>query len=127
MPEKKPLQGLVRFPLVCLRGASSEEVLLIYMGGHSYIEKAHHHFVVSLISPRDRTVGIGIVSIVRGIVIPGNSLQFGSSLQQARLCQTITQLPIEIVVHAQQRFRLVIGPDQVVLESLPAQMHVREK
>ena len=47
-----------------VRGDANEEVLLVEAGGDGDVEKADHHFVVSLIAPADFGVRVGIMVIV---------------------------------------------------------------
>src|SRR5271169_843277 len=85
------------------RIAGADEVVgLVQIGADGYVEEADHHFIVGLIAPADGGVGIGIVGIIFGIVEPGDGLQNGAGGQRPRLGETITQLPVKIVVYAQQ-------------------------
>src|SRR5208283_4244236 len=56
----------------------------------------------------------------------GNRLQPGSSFQEQRLCQPIAELPMEVIVDAQQRLDGPVGVQDVVFEPLAPQMHVGE-
>src|SRR5277367_2581246 len=106
---------------------ADEEVGLVEIGAHGYVEEADHHFVVGLIAPADGGVGIGIVRIILGIVVPGDGLQHGAGGQWERLGKAITQLPVEIVIDAEERFGGFIGAQNIVFEAFSAQVHVREK
>ena len=64
--------------------ALADEVMgLVEIGAHCYVEEADHHFIVGLIAPANGGVGIGIVGIIFGIVVPGDGLQHGASGQRA--------------------------------------------
>ena len=65
--------------------------------------------------------------IVLRIVVPGDRSQFRPRLQQARVGQPVTQLPMEVIVHSQQHFHAAVVVHNVVLEALSAQMHVGEE
>lgn len=110
---------------------ADEEVLFVDGGGDGDVEEADHHFVGGLVAPADGDVGIGIVRIAFGVVEPGDGLEFGSTLQGKRLGEAIAQLPVKIVIHAEERLdgfaALGFVVDDVVFEFFAAQMHVREK
>src|SRR5690348_6281276 len=104
-----------------------KELMLIHGRGYRHIEEAHHHLVVSLIAPDHGAVGIRIVWIVGGVVVPRDGLQFGSGLDEPRLGKPIAELPIKIIIHAKQSFAVPAGDQQVVLESLAPKVHVRKE
>src|SRR5262244_634790 len=83
---------------------AEEELPLIDTCGHGNIKESNHHLVVGLITPLHRTVWVGIVGIIARVVIPGDRLQLRSRFQESRLCQPVTQLPIKVIVHAEQSF-----------------------
>src|ERR1700685_2253171 len=83
-----------------------DEVMpLVDIRGYGHVEKSHHHFVRSLIAPRNGLGWIGIVGVVAGVVVPGDGAQTRTGLGRARLGQAITQLPVKVIVHFQQRLR----------------------
>src|SRR5579871_1107075 len=108
-------------------GATLEELFLAHAGGDGYVEEAHHHLVPGLVAPNHSSIGIGIMRVVGGVVVPGNRLQLGAGGQKTRLRQAIAELPVKIPIHLEQRFHPPIGMNQVVLKALAAQMHVGEK
>ncbi len=110
-----------------MRGLPDEELLLIGAGIDGDIEETHHHFIPCLITPLDWAVGVGIVRVAFGVVIPGYGLQHGASFERARLGEPIAELPVEVVVHAKKSFGSFVGVDNVVLEALSTKVHVREK
>src|SRR5215472_3867891 len=75
-----------------------EELLFIHAGRYRYIEEAHHHFFISLASPPYFDIRIRIVGIVFGVVVPADRLQLGVGLQEARLSQSIAELPVKVVM-----------------------------
>src|SRR5208337_3853083 len=81
-----------------------EEFPLIHARRQRHVEKAHHHFIGGLVTPGHGLRRVGIVGVVFRIVIPGDGAQFRSGFQQTRLGQPITQLPVKVIVHAQQHF-----------------------
>ena len=50
-----------------LWAAAHKEVLLVDIGRHRDVKEAHHHFVVGLIAPLDRTIWIRVVSVIGGM------------------------------------------------------------
>ena len=105
-----------------------EELLFIHVGGDSDVEEADHHLFVGLAAPADFYVGIGIMRVVLGVVVPRDGLEFGSGFKEARLGQAIAELPVKVVVvQAQQRLSAAIGMNDVVFEGLAAQVHVRKE
>ncbi len=65
--------------------------------------------------------------VVGRVVVPGNRSELRSGLEQSRLRQSITQLPVEVVVDAQQHFNAPIVMNNVVFKSFSPEMHVREQ
>src|SRR5215467_1638270 len=55
-----------------------EEMFFIHLSRDRNVKETDHHLVVGLFTPLDRTVGIGVVRIVLGIVIPGDRFELGS-------------------------------------------------
>ena len=96
-------------------------------GGDGDVEETDHHLVVGLISPAHGDAGIGIVGIIFGIVVPGDGLEYGAGFEGTRLSESVTELPVEVVIHAEKRLGRTIGFDDVVFETFAAEMHVREK
>jgi len=45
-------------------GRSNEEVRFVHCCRHRHVKESHHHFVVGLVAPLDRTVGIGVVRVI---------------------------------------------------------------
>ena len=82
-------------------GGADEVTGLVQICPYCYVEKSDHHFVVGLIAPADGGVGIGIVGIIFGIVVPGDGLQHGAGGQRQGLGEAIAELPVEIVIDAQ--------------------------
>src|ERR1700693_2177313 len=59
-----------------LRSSGAEEVTgFVHSGGDRDVEKSDHHFIVGLIAPADCYVGVGIMWIVFGIVVPRDGLE----------------------------------------------------
>jgi hypothetical protein len=120
-----------------------EEFFLVDVAFDGDVEKADHHFVVGLIAPADGAVGIGVVRIVFGVVIPGDGLEFGACFQRERVGEFVAHLPVEMVVHAKQsldrigirrdavRMRAgrmrIVWMDDVVFEAFAAEMHMGEE
>ncbi len=120
----------MRFAPSALFAAANEVVLLIEIRrARRRPKKADHHFVVRLISPAHRRFRVRIVRIVFRVVVPSNGLpgKRGARSERARLGETIAQLPEEIPMDAEQRFDLAVRLNDVVLELLAAQMHVRKE
>ena len=108
--------------------ALADEVMgLVEIGAHCYVEEANHHFVVGLIAPANGGIGIGIVRIIFGIVVPGDGLEHGAGGQLERLGEAITELPVKIVIYAEERLRGFVWAQNIVFEAFSAQVHVREK
>src|SRR6185437_15540323 len=78
------------------RWMASEKLLLAHAGGNGHVEKADHHFIPGLLAPDHGGVGIGIVRVVCGIVVPGDGLQPGSGLHKPRLDELVAELPVKI-------------------------------
>src|ERR1700735_1198588 len=108
-------------------GGADEVVGLVEIGAYCYVEKSDHHFVVGLIAPADGDAGIGIVGIIFGIVVPGDGLENSAGGQRQRLGEAITELPVEIVIDAQQRLGGFVGAQNIVLKAFSTQVHVREE
>src|SRR5215831_20385577 len=107
---------------------SDEELLFVHVRWHGDIKEADHHLFVGLATPANFGIRVRIVRVVLAVIKPGNCLQLGARLQKTRLCQSVTELPVEvIVVQPQQRFNRAVWMENVVLESLSAQMHVRKE
>ena len=104
--------------------AANKEPLLVRLRRHGHIEESDHHFLIGLIAPGHDRYRIRVVRIVARVVIPGDRAHPRSSLQQSRLCEAITQLPVKVIIHAQQRFDRSVTPHSVVFEALPAQVHM---
>lgn len=102
-------------------------MLLVGACGNGHVEETDHHFVVGLLAPGYGAIGIRVVGVVRRVVIPADRLEFGSGLNQTGFGKAVAELPVEVVVYAKQRFGGVIGADEVVLEALSAQVHVRKE
>ena len=67
-----------------------EELVFVEVRRNCDIEEADHHLIVGLIAPLYRAVGIGIVFVMSGVVVPGNGLEICACLKQTRFGQTIT-------------------------------------
>ena len=118
---------------------ADEEVLFVDIGGDGDVEEADHHFVVGLVAPADGNGWVGIMRIVFGVVEPGDGLEFRAGLEEERLGEAIAQLPVKIVVDAEEGFDRVmrgvmhgaggraVGMNDVVFEFFAAQVHVRKK
>ena len=69
-PPRQPQLSRTRVSMFVVQ----KEMLLIHPRRHRHVEKSDHHLVVGLISPGNRAVGIGVMSVVAGVVVPGDCL-----------------------------------------------------
>ena len=114
--------------LDAMRKLLPDEILpLVGRARNCNVEEADHHLFVRLIAPVHSRGGVRVVRILQELLEPGNDLKPRARFQRARLGQTITELPVEIVIHAQQSFDIPPVAHDVVLESFPSQMHMREE
>src|SRR6185437_1524463 len=110
-----------------VRSVSHEVLPFIHAWGYGDIEEADHHFLIGLAAPADGLFRIRIVRIVLGIVEPCHRLQLRACLEKTRLRQTVTHLPMKIVVHPKQRFDASVRMHNIVLKAFSPQMHMRKK
>ena len=110
-----------------LTPTANEKEFFIHPSRYCHIKEANHHFVIRLVTPHDRTVRVRIVGIVGRVVVPGNSLKGGSRFQRTRFRESITQLPVEVIVHSQERFYGPIRTHEIVFKFFAPKMHVGEE
>ena len=65
--------------------------------------------------------------VVGRVVVPGDGAQSCASFQFAGLGEAVTQLPVKVIVDAEQRLDGVVVVEDVVFEALAAQVHVGEE
>ena len=122
------MQGGIYALKFLLLGVRTEKVTrFVHIGRDGNVEKSDHHFIVRLIAPANRHVRIWIVRIVFRIVVPRDSLKHNACVKWQRMGEAITQLPIKIIIYAQEGLRGAAGMKDVVFEALAAEVHVREE
>src|SRR5690348_342562 len=117
-----------------LRSVADEVAVLVEIRRHGHVEESHHHLVVGLLAPAYGGIRVRVVRIVAGVVIPSDGLQLRACLEQPRYGETVAHLPVEMIMDVEQRFNFLVRSstgipcvmDDVVLEALSAQVHVRK-
>src|ERR1700722_7379257 len=124
-----------RGPAAYLGSMPDEVAALVETCRHRYVEKPHHHLVVSRLAPARGRLRVRVMRIVTRIIVPGDGLQLRPGFQQTRFRETVAHLPVEVIMDVEQRFhfpilaraRMRFSVNNVVRKPFSTQVHVRKK